>query len=145
MDDPDRSGVPADVETHRVIGGRRWRVSDPRMPEDARQALVDELMSARRAVRDAPDQLAERAARDRVHDAKVALGERGVPWWVDEPDAEGVRDRVRRADRAVSRCPQLERRPRVPLVAAITSQSETRVAATIERGEDPTPTDREQP
>ena len=145
MDDPDRSDVPPDVETHRVIGGRRWRVSDPRIPQDARQALVDELMSARRAVRDAADQRAERAARDRVHDAKVALGERGVAWWVDEPDAAGVRDRVRRADRAVSRCPQLDREPRAALVAAITSQPEERVAATIERGADPTPTDREQP
>jgi hypothetical protein len=41
-------------------------------------------MSARRAVGDAKrmgDANAERTARDRVHAAKVALGERGKPWW----------------------------------------------------------------
>ena len=72
-----------------VIDGRRWRASDPRLPEERRQELVDELMSARRAVaaarRDA-DPEAERRARDRVHAAKVALGERGTPWW--EPGGE---------------------------------------------------------
>jgi hypothetical protein len=39
----DRAGWAADVETHRVIKGRRWRVSDPRIPEPLRQVLVDEL------------------------------------------------------------------------------------------------------
>jgi hypothetical protein len=42
------------------------------------------LMSARRAVRAAKraGQVdAARAARDRVHQAKVALAERGEPWW----------------------------------------------------------------
>ena len=72
-----------------VIDGRRWRASDPRLPEERRQELVDELMSARRAVaaarRDA-DPEAERRARARVHEAKVALGERGKPWW--EPGGE---------------------------------------------------------
>jgi len=29
------------------------------------------------------DKEAERAARDRVHAAKVALGERGPKWWKD--------------------------------------------------------------
>lgn len=41
-------------------------------------------MSARRAVRDAkddPDAMAK--ARHLVDDAKVALGERGAPWWDD--------------------------------------------------------------
>ena len=28
----------------------------------------------------------ERAARDRVHAAKVALGERGTPWWEQTPE-----------------------------------------------------------
>jgi hypothetical protein len=45
--DDERAPWAEDVETHRVIGGRRWRVSDPRIPEDLRQVLVDELMSAR--------------------------------------------------------------------------------------------------
>lgn len=70
-----------------VVNGRRWRASDPGLPEERRQELVDELMSARRAVgaaTRADDAEAERAARDRVHAAKVALGERGTPWW-EEP------------------------------------------------------------
>ena len=67
-----------------VIDGRRWRASDPSLPEDRRQELVNELMSARRAVGAAKrtcDEIAERAARARVHAAKVALGERGPKWW----------------------------------------------------------------
>jgi uncharacterized protein len=70
-----------------IVNGRRWRASDPGLPEERRQELVDELMSARRAVaaaKRAGDSAAERAARDRVHAAKVALGERGTPWW-EEP------------------------------------------------------------
>ena len=69
-----------------VVDGRRWRASDPGLPEERRQALVDELMDARRAVGAAKrdgDAAAERAARNRVHAAKVALGERGTPWWVE--------------------------------------------------------------
>ena len=72
-----------------IIDGRKWRASDPRLPEERRQELVDELMDARRAVGAAKrsgDASAERAARDRVHAAKVALGERGKPWW--EPGGE---------------------------------------------------------
>jgi uncharacterized protein len=69
-----------------VVDGRRWRASDPGLPEARRSALVHELMDARRAVgaaRRASDPVAERAARDRVHAAKVALGERGTPWWIE--------------------------------------------------------------
>lgn len=41
-------------------------------------------MSARRAVRNAgKDAVAMKAARGRVHAAKVALGERGPVWWSD--------------------------------------------------------------
>ena len=56
------------------------------MSGEERQRLVDELMSARRAVRDAldaKDAAAEKTARARVHQAKVALGERGPVWWDD--------------------------------------------------------------
>ena len=73
-----------DDERWIVIDGRRWRRSDPSLPEDRRKALVSELMSARSAVGHAKrrgDETAERAARDRVHAAKVALGERGPKWW----------------------------------------------------------------
>ena len=67
-----------------IIDGRRWRATDPDLPEERRQELVRELMSARSAVGHAKrrkDAGAERAARDRVHAAKVALGERGPKWW----------------------------------------------------------------
>jgi hypothetical protein len=41
-------------------------------------------MSARRAARDTKDApLALRAARKRVDEAKIALGERGSVWWDD--------------------------------------------------------------
>ena len=67
-----------------IIEGRRWRATDPSIPEERRRELVSELMSARRAVgaaKRAGDADAERAARARVHAAKVALGERGPKWW----------------------------------------------------------------
>lgn len=67
-----------------VIDGRRWRATDPSLPEERRQELVDELMSARRAVgaaKRAQDPDAENAARARAHAAKVGLGERGPKWW----------------------------------------------------------------
>ncbi|WP_407361668.1 DUF3253 domain-containing protein [Microbacterium sp. LBN7] len=67
---------------HIVVDGRRWRATDPSIPDTFRQELVDELMAARRAVKaDEPD------ARRRVHDAKTALGERGEPWWEEQTDA----------------------------------------------------------
>ena len=54
------------------------------MAEAVRLDLVAELMSARRAVRDAkgnPEAMAD--ARRRVDAAKTALGERGPVWWSD--------------------------------------------------------------
>ena len=65
-----------------IVGGRRWRTSDPNIPGAFRQELVNELMAARRAVRDAKSQLEIRRSRRRVHDAKLALGERGHAWWL---------------------------------------------------------------
>ena len=70
-----------------VVDGRRWRASDPGLSEERRTELVGQLMAARRDVGTAKrggDAAAEREARDRVHAAKVALGERGTPWW-EEP------------------------------------------------------------
>ncbi|OLR93592.1 hypothetical protein [Actinokineospora bangkokensis] len=67
-----------------VVEGRRWRATDPEVPEDAAAALRKHLMAARRAVGvavRAGDAEGERVARGRVQVAKVALGERGVPWW----------------------------------------------------------------
>jgi hypothetical protein len=81
------------------VGGRRWRATDPSIPEPFRQELVDELMAARRAVGDgrrARDDAATAAARRRVHDAKVALGERGRAWW-EPPTPASTRTRLRSA------------------------------------------------
>jgi hypothetical protein len=82
---------------HIVVDGRRWRATDPSIPEPLRKELVAELMAARRAVRDDPT-----AARPRVQDAKVALGERGDPWW-DEPSGAARRARLAAAVRALAR------------------------------------------
>ena len=79
---------------HVVIDGRRWRATDPDLPEDVGAALRRQLMSARRAVGvalRAGDAVAERAARDRVQRAKVALGERGTPWWEQTADERRAR------------------------------------------------------
>jgi hypothetical protein len=79
-----------------IVSGRRWRATDPAVPEPLRQELVNELMTARRLVRSDPE-----SARPRVQDAKVALGERGDPWW--EPTPGGQRVRLAAAMRALLR------------------------------------------
>ena len=69
-----------------VHRGILWRCSNPALADDERQRLTNALMDARRAVgaaRRADDARAEKAARADVHAAKVALGERGDPWWTD--------------------------------------------------------------
>jgi hypothetical protein len=122
-----RAAWAVDVATHRDIDGRRWRTSDPRIPADLRQALVDELMAGRRAVKLADDAASERAARARVHDAKVALGERGSRWWQEDLDAEEVADRVRRAARVLSRVRATDGGDLVAVVCAVTSTPEDEV------------------
>lgn len=71
-----------------VVQGRLWRKSNPALDQAAREALVKELMAARRAVREAQGQAKAMAeARSRVHEAKISLGERGPAWWDDgSPD-----------------------------------------------------------
>ena len=67
-----------------VVRGRLWRLSDPALDPVVRAAYVDELMSARRAVRAARnDPQALAVARARVDAVKHELGERGPPWWTD--------------------------------------------------------------
>lgn len=85
-----------------VVDGRRWRATDPSIPDPFRKELVSELMAARRAVKDAPSDAAVTAARARVQDAKVALGERGTPWW-EEPDEDALRGRISAALRTMLR------------------------------------------
>ena len=77
-----------------VVRGRRWRATDPAVPEEVAAVLRRELMSARRAVGvalRAGDPVAEAAARARVHRAKTALGERGTPWWEQTADERRAR------------------------------------------------------
>lgn len=67
-----------------VVRGRLWRASDPGLDKVERQRLVSDLMEARRDVRHSKnDPVAMKAARTRVHEAKVGLGERGPVWWSD--------------------------------------------------------------
>ena len=82
---------------HVVIDGRKWRATDPSIPESFRQELVDELMAARRAVK-----AGESDARARVNDAKTALGERGHPWW-EESAGPAFDDRIAATIRALTR------------------------------------------
>ena len=86
-----------------VVDGRRWRATDPRIPDRLRTELVAELMAARRAVRDArgePEATAR--GRARVQDAKVALGERGEAWW-EPPSEDALRERLGAAMRTLLR------------------------------------------
>ena len=73
-----------------VVRDRLWRTSNPKLSDEERQALVNELMSSRRAVRNAKrdcNKALVAKARLSVDRAKVALGERGPVWWDDgEPD-----------------------------------------------------------
>lgn len=79
-----RAGAPVTPdERFLTIDGRRWRRSDPLIPPNLRQELVNELMSARRAVAAARNRRALLHARRRVHNAKLALGERGRAWWLE--------------------------------------------------------------
>ena len=78
-------------------------MSNPDLEEDERSRLVERLMTARRAVRDAKarkDPDAEAAAHRAVDDVKRALGERGPVWWKDgAPDlnpAHGEEHALRR-------------------------------------------------
>jgi hypothetical protein len=71
-----------------VINGRRWRATDPLIPEERRAELTHILMSWRREVRRTKGTDEERAARAGVQAAKVALGERGTPPWWEQTDEQ---------------------------------------------------------
>ncbi len=69
-----------------VVRGRLWRAADPGLSAAFRTELVAALMAARRevaAARRAGDAGRLAHARATVDAAKVALGERGPPWWDD--------------------------------------------------------------
>ncbi|MEO8366877.1 MAG: hypothetical protein ABI538_11770 [Pseudoxanthomonas sp.] len=69
-----------------IVRGRLWRASNPGSTAEAKSALVNALMAARREVGIAlrnKDDTRLTQARAAVHAAKVALGERGAVWWTD--------------------------------------------------------------
>jgi hypothetical protein len=73
---------------HVVIDGRRWRATDPAIPEQRRDELTRTLMAWRREVRRTKGTDEEAAARAGVQASKVALGERGSPPWWEQSDDE---------------------------------------------------------
>jgi len=77
-----------------VVDGRRWRRTDPALPEDVAAALRSHLGRGRNAVKQAKrtgdDDVLE-AARHRNGLAKHGLGERGPEWWT-RPEADRIAD-----------------------------------------------------
>jgi hypothetical protein len=73
-----------------VVRERLWRATNPNLSEAEAAKYRKQLGQARSAIRVAKqtgDRETEKAARQRVHAAKLALGERGEPWWTDgQPD-----------------------------------------------------------
>lgn len=90
------SSSASDDERWLVIDGRRWRRTDPALPDEIAAALRSHLGRARAAVRVAKrggDDDAVADARRRVGLAKTGLGERGPRWWDDEVPARVSRAR----------------------------------------------------
>lgn len=84
-----------------IVDGRRWRATDPAIPDDVAAVLRKALMAARRdvgALKRAGQDPAP--ARARVQAAKVALGERGPEWW--EQTLDERRERWERGLQAFS-------------------------------------------
>jgi hypothetical protein len=89
-----------------VVNGRRWRRTDPCLPDDLVERLTSHLGVGRSSVRTAKksgDDDLVAAARRRVGLAKHGLGERGPYWW-DEPEG----DRIARARAALDELDALD-------------------------------------
>ncbi|SDU28638.1 hypothetical protein [Gordonia westfalica] len=71
-----------------VINGRKWRATDPLIPDERRSELQSILMAWRRDVKRTQGAPESRAG---VQAAKVALGERGTPWWEQTDDERRAR------------------------------------------------------
>lgn len=74
-----------------VIDGRRWRATDPAIPDERREELIRILMAWRREVPRTRGTPAESETRAGVQAAKVALGERGTPWWEQSEEERRAR------------------------------------------------------
>ncbi|MDH3010095.1 hypothetical protein [Gordonia alkanivorans] len=70
-----------------VINGRKWRATDPLIPDERRSELQSILMAWRRDVKRTKGAPESRAG---VQAAKVALGERGTLWWEQTDDERRV-------------------------------------------------------
>jgi hypothetical protein len=106
-DDGPAEGGPVEDEHWFVVNGRRWRRTDPSLPEDLVAALQSHLGRGRSGVgvaKRAGDAEAVAAARRRVGLAKHGLGERGPKWW-EEPEAA----RLERAEAALEDLEALDR------------------------------------
>lgn len=75
--------TPTPDRRYFVVRGRLWRLSNPALDKEIHAELVQELMTARRAVRDGKNSVERIAARLKVDAAKRKLGERGPVWWTD--------------------------------------------------------------
>jgi hypothetical protein len=78
-----RDYTPTPDRRYYVVLGRLWRLSNPGLDEKTHRRLVDELMLAKRAIRDGQDSVQRITARLKADAAKRALGERGPVWWTD--------------------------------------------------------------
>lgn len=78
---------PTDDEKWLVVDGRRWRRTDPTIPEPELARLKSHLGRGRSGVRTATTAAELKATRHRTQLAKVGLGERGPAWW-EQSDAE---------------------------------------------------------
>ncbi|MFC3298418.1 2-polyprenylphenol hydroxylase [Arthrobacter agilis] len=84
---PDLSGT-TDDERFFLHSGRRWRKTDPSLPDVVRARLMSHLGRGRSGVRTSAkgdDGAALPRARRTVQLAKEGLGERGTPWWDQTP------------------------------------------------------------
>ncbi|MBB6627487.1 hypothetical protein H5V45_09145 [Nocardioides sp. KIGAM211] len=78
---------PTEDGRYVVVDGRRWRATDPAIPEGRRDELTKVLMAWRREVRRTKGTDEEATSRAGVQATKVALGERGEKWW-EQSDEE---------------------------------------------------------
>ncbi|GAA1396173.1 hypothetical protein [Luteococcus peritonei] len=84
------SGRPGPERTpdgrHIVVGGRRWRATDPVLDEAVTGRLRAHLGRARSMIGRLHSEEERQPWRRRVQLAKQGLGERGTAWWeLDEP------------------------------------------------------------
>src|SRR6201994_1959838 len=73
-----------------VVRGKLWRMNDPNLEPRERSRLVNELMAARRSVKQAKaagDKDGENAAHRLVDEAKRGLGECAPVWGEDDAPA----------------------------------------------------------